>query len=196
MARGPRGLAVFTDGLPEYEAQGNGTIALTLLRAVGALSRGELLARPGHAAWATPVPAAQEPGDHEWHLGFLAVGEEALAQWTPVADAADEFDLPLAARTIRNALALSDSAGGVELEGEGLVATALHRAPGERAGVVLRCVNTLDRATRGVWHFAKPIAAAYRERLDGSRSYPLALTGGDAVEISAEPREIVTVRVT
>ena len=196
IARGGRGLAVFTGGLPEYEVSPDGTIAITLLRAVGALSRGDLDARPGHAAWATPTPGAQEPGIHEWHLGLAPVNEEMVRSWSGVAGAADDFDLAVGAHGLRNARSLADTAGGVELEGHGLVATALRSAARDRFGIVLRCVNALEHSTNGVWRFAKPVAAAYRERLDGARSYPLALTDSRAVEFEAAGREIVTIRIT
>ena len=67
---GQAGLAVFSRGLPEYEILRNGTaeIAVTLLRCVGSLSRGDLLTRPGHAGMDLPTPDAQCPGRHTFEL--------------------------------------------------------------------------------------------------------------------------------
>ncbi len=56
---GRRGLTIANRGLPEYEVLHDGTIALTLLRAVGWLSRDDLLNRVGEAGPAIPTPEAQ-----------------------------------------------------------------------------------------------------------------------------------------
>ncbi|WP_158289529.1 alpha-mannosidase [Paenibacillus flagellatus] len=59
-----RGLTVANKGLPEFELlrDGRGTIAVTLLRAVGWLSREDTLVRVGGAGPETPTPEAQCPG--------------------------------------------------------------------------------------------------------------------------------------
>jgi alpha-mannosidase len=61
------GVTVFSDGLMEYEVLTDGAprVALTLLRCVGDLSRGDLASRPGgHAGPGLPTPGAQCPGRH------------------------------------------------------------------------------------------------------------------------------------
>jgi mannosylglycerate hydrolase len=58
------GLVVLGKGLPEYEATGEGELALTLLRCVGWLSRDDLSTRRGSAGPQLPVPGAQCHGDH------------------------------------------------------------------------------------------------------------------------------------
>jgi len=63
-------LAVFAPGFFEYEWTRRGELLITVLRAVGELSRGELPERPGHAAWPVPVPEAQEPGRHTLELAL------------------------------------------------------------------------------------------------------------------------------
>src|SRR6266480_6540829 len=55
-ASGARGLAVFAPGFFEYEWTGRGDLLVTLLRAVGELSRGDLPTRPGHAGWPVSTP--------------------------------------------------------------------------------------------------------------------------------------------
>ncbi|MDJ0853456.1 MAG: glycoside hydrolase family 38 C-terminal domain-containing protein [Myxococcota bacterium] len=56
------------EALPEGE--GSSAIAVTLLRAVGWLSRGDLGLRPGHAGPPLPTPGAQVPGPHRAELAF------------------------------------------------------------------------------------------------------------------------------
>jgi alpha-mannosidase len=65
---GSFGIAVINRGLPEYEVlpgskDGGAEIALTLLRAVGWLSRGDLANRPGHAGPAVETPGGQCTGE-------------------------------------------------------------------------------------------------------------------------------------
>src|SRR5207247_1382289 len=61
-ASGARGLALLAPGFFEYEWTSRGDLLVTLLRAVGELSRGDLPTRPGHAGWPTSTPLAQCPG--------------------------------------------------------------------------------------------------------------------------------------
>src|SRR6266705_2191520 len=56
------GATVFSDGLAEYESHDDGSIAVTLVRAVGALSRPDLPERPGNAGWLANTPTAQSLG--------------------------------------------------------------------------------------------------------------------------------------
>jgi alpha-mannosidase len=86
-----RRLAVFAPGFFEYEWSDEGELAFTMLRAIGELSRQDLLERPGHAAWPLATPAAQEQGTHTIHLALApASGREGAdparfeAQWEEV----------------------------------------------------------------------------------------------------------------
>ena len=70
---GARSLAVLAPGFFEYEWTAEGVLSVTLLRSVGELSRTNLPERPGHAAWPTATPGAQEPGLHTIELGVATV---------------------------------------------------------------------------------------------------------------------------
>lgn len=62
-------VAVFTVGLPEYEAiptPDGLELAITLLRCVGWLSRDDLVSRSGHAGPEIATPEAQCPGRHRF----------------------------------------------------------------------------------------------------------------------------------
>ena len=69
-----RGATIYSDGLGEYEALEDGTVAVTLLRAVGELSRNDLPERAGHAGWPAPTPEAQEQGEFGGRFGILLHG--------------------------------------------------------------------------------------------------------------------------
>ena len=85
-----RGLAVLSPGFFEYEWSDAKAISITLLRAVGELSRNDLPERPGHAAWPTSTPDAEEPGRHTIHLAVApltdAEGLERMWEecWLPI----------------------------------------------------------------------------------------------------------------
>ena len=70
-----RGLAVLSPDFFEYEWSDARAVSVTLLRAVGELSRNDLPERPGHAAWPTATPDAQEPGRHTIHLAVTPFQE-------------------------------------------------------------------------------------------------------------------------
>jgi hypothetical protein len=115
-SNGP-GLAIVADGLLEYEVVEDGAeVALTLLRAIGWLSRLEPALRPNAAGPPVAVAGAQLQGRVVRRYGlFLHEGgwlEAGLHQ------RADDFLLPLEAVTVRSAplrpsLALSGSALGI-----------------------------------------------------------------------------------
>lgn len=69
---GQVGLAVIAPGLPCYEVlKKNNTIALTLLRSVGWLARGDLLTREGDAGPAILTPEAQCLGKHTFSYSIF-----------------------------------------------------------------------------------------------------------------------------
>jgi mannosylglycerate hydrolase len=82
---GRAGLALITDGLHEYEVLTGDpqVLALTLIRAVGWLSRGDLLTRSGHAGPAMETPGAQVLGHHRFRysLYFHAGSWEQANVW-------------------------------------------------------------------------------------------------------------------
>jgi len=63
-----RGLAVFSPDFFEYEWSDARAISVTLLRDNSPTARSDLPERPGHAAWPTPTPDAEEPGRHTIQL--------------------------------------------------------------------------------------------------------------------------------
>ncbi len=86
---------VYNRGLPEYETIPSGKktrVAVTLLRAVGWLSRGDLATRPGNAGWPILTPDAQCVGEHEYALA-LAVDTKPFPEST-CAQAGRTLNLP------------------------------------------------------------------------------------------------------
>jgi alpha-mannosidase len=192
------GWTVCARGLHEYELLRDGALAVTLLRAVGDLSRGDLPARPGHAGWPTATPGAQGLGAFRAEIALAPVGvgdRDSARDWDAVESAADEFHAPLAGRMYRSGIEVPDTVPGPALSGAGLAFRALKpREDGE--GIVLRCVNLTRRVRRGAWIFPYPVTRAFRARLDESIEAELPLSDDRRrVEFAAGPRGIVTVIV-
>jgi alpha-mannosidase len=188
-----RGATVFSDGLCEYEADERGATFITVVRAVGELSRGDLPERPGNAGWPTKTPGAQCPGPFGAELALLLHGSRTAIVIDDIERTADDVLLPLTGGTLRSALRVPDPVVGVELQGEGLAFSAAKESE-DGAWLVLRCVNLLDEPRSGRWGFGSPITDAHVARLDETVLGKLSVNG-NVVEFTAKPREVVTVLV-
>ncbi len=187
------GATLYSDGLAEYEARPDGRIGVTLVRAIGELSRDDLPERPGHAGWPAPTPAAQSLGPFAARFALLLHGARSDATTSEVERAADDVLLPLRGATLRSALGIPAPTRGVELLGRGLAFSACK--PAEQPGwTVVRCVNLLDAPVDGGWRFERPVTHAVRARLDETLGEPLQ-PRADAVQFTAAPREVVTILV-
>ncbi len=185
------GATVISDGLAEYESFRDGAVAVTLLRAVGELSRHDLPERPGHAGWPAPTPAAQSLGPFAARFALALHGPDGPAQRDAIEQLADDVLLPIIGETLRANLDGPREVRGLELHGEGLAFSAA--APAQRDGwIMLRCVNRRGTPVRGRWTLARPVAEAVRARLDETPLEGLAVDGM-ACDFEAAPYEIVTV---
>jgi alpha-mannosidase len=171
-------LALFTKGLPEYEARPDPPeLALTLLRCVGALSRSELSTRPGGAGPRIATPGGQCLGRHrfEYAIRFGRLDETELVR------AAHDYRFDF----------LSGPAGfgsqpPLGLEGDSVAFSCLKGAE-DGDGVILRLYNPGRSAARV--RVAGPFAAA-RCRLDETEERPLSRP-----TVELRPGEIVTLRL-
>jgi alpha-mannosidase len=190
------GLAVLAPGFFEYELTDSGDLLVTLLRAVGQLSREDLATRPGHAGWPEPTPLAQSHGPDRLQLAVCAVSPEDLGKGTVLPELWEDVFLPPRGIWLRQATALRTPPVDVRLEGAGLVFSALKPAE-DGDEIVLRCYNATDNPTSGAWRFSTPITGAARTRAD--ERDPQALAAEDnhrVVRFTARPREIITIRAS
>jgi len=187
---GTRGLAVFAPGFFEYEPIG-ADLAVTLLRAVGQLSRSDLPTRPGHAGWPTATPEAQCLGSERVQFGLMpfdgAAGGDQLARiW-------EDLFLPPRAIWLRQCAGLDLADVDVRLEGEGLVFSALKPAE-DGSGVVIRCYNPGAGAVEGILRLGREVTAAARVRADERERELLPLDpGGRSLRFRARAGEVVTI---
>src|SRR5947208_13593069 len=182
------GLALITDGLHEYEVLSDAPqqLALTLLRAVGWLSRDDLITRTGHAGPALETPGAQVLGDHRFRysLFFHAGDWERAAVWR-AAEAALVPMLPGRGPAVRT------PAPGIELEPDCIQLTACIPAP---AGFDLRLLNASDQAQVATVRCSVHPAAVTRITLAGELREDLIPEDGVA-RLSLRPWEIATLRI-
>jgi alpha-mannosidase len=187
------GTTLFSDGLAEYEATPDGNLFVTLVRAVGQLSRNDLPERPGHAGWPAPTPGAQSLGRYAARFALWLHDARTPETVHAVELAADDALLPLEGRTLRSALAVPPPFHGIELHGLGLAFSACKESE-DGSFVVVRCVNLLEEPVDGAWEFGAPIRQAHRARLDETPVEAITITER-RVAFRAPPRGVVTILV-
>jgi mannosylglycerate hydrolase len=187
------GASVISDGLAEYEARDDGSIAVTLVRSVGELSKNDLPERPGHAGWPASTPAAQCLGPFAATFAVMLHGPRDAATIDAIERAADDALLPMTGSTLRSALVVPDGVAGPELNGVGLAVSAIKESE-DGAWLVLRCINLLTASTRGSWRLPFAIADAQMARLDETPESAARIVGTEIV-FDAGPRAIVTILV-
>ena len=179
------GATIFSDGLAEYEAADDGTLWVTLVRAVGELSRHDLPERPGHAGYPVPTPLAQSLGPFEARLGFAQHGPRNGSTIHLIERLADDVLLPLRGEPWRTAIDPESRIAGPALFGQGLAFTTMKESE-DGAWVVLRCVNLLDEAVEGGWQLPG-VREVVRSRLDETPLEP----GG--ARFLVRPHGVVTI---
>jgi mannosylglycerate hydrolase len=168
------GLAVAAPGLYETEVTPDGTIAVTLVRAVGWLARLDVRTRPQPAGPVVPTPGAQCLGPVRARLALL-----------PAADlrAARDAELGLRAVAAGPAPLLEPGRSLLAVEPRGLVLTALKPAD-DGDGVVLRLLNPGDALLAGRVTTGFPVAEVVPVRLDETPLGPPCATAGSfAVDV-------------
>jgi mannosylglycerate hydrolase len=204
-----RGATVIAKGLMEYEVVETTTsdaaraettadksaIALTLIRAVGDLSRNDLATRPsGHAGPPVATPAAQCIGRHRFEIAFEPHGRAPLA---------GELIATARAHNIQPRVVTARRAGGtgpmtrsfvhIRGGGAGLALSALKQAEA-RSSIVVRVFNPGDDAVEAIFAIDAPITAAFLLNLLEERQEKLALVAG-AAAVKIGPRQIRTIEL-
>jgi alpha-mannosidase len=192
------GVTIHSDGLAEYEVTADGVVWVTLVRAVGQLSRNDLPERPGHAGWPEPTPKAQSFGPFTARLAVQVHGASSAAALQTIDRESDRFLHPMRGFTLRSAIASPSSNGGLELSGVALSASAIKESESGRE-IVLRCVNLSEREQSGTWTLPVPVESARLARLDETPIQPIETQEQDGravIAFTAGPRAVVTILVT
>ncbi|MDJ0864962.1 MAG: hypothetical protein QNK03_02565 [Myxococcota bacterium] len=181
------GLTVVAPGLPEAELLPGepARIAITLLRAVGFLSRHDLASRPGPAGPGTPTPEAQCPGPLEARLALL-----------PGLDPAAAREAELGLRGVFAGTAPLAEAGRplLALDPPELVLSALK--PAARGdGIAIRVLNPGHETQRARLAPGFPFRSVTSVRLDEEPDGLPVEREGDAVRFEVAPHALRTVLV-
>lgn len=187
------GLALVSDGLAEYEITDDGQLAVTLVRAVGELSRRDLPERPGHAGWPCETPLAQSLGPVRARFAWLVTSPDRDTALAQVEAAADDVLVPITGRTWRDVAHALPPFAGLGLEGDGLAFGACKRSE-DGAWLVLRCINTRGVTVSARWTLPRTIRDAFASRLDETPLAPLA-SSERTVRVDVPPFGVSTVLV-
>ncbi len=204
--------AVFTAGAHEYEHLEGGTLAFTLLRATGVISRGSDGRFTNGDTWLCPDNQCLRTMKGRFAAAFFAPGEDhrafALAKtfrvpvlaWATACDSrkfsggrpavqdsdlAELFYLPDQNPDLR----VPDSQPMVQVEGAGLCVTALKGAE-DGEGLILRVVNLSDKAVEG------KIACKGELTPCALSENPSGAPQRDQIVRTFGPKEIFTVRIS
>lgn len=189
---GEQVFALFNQGLREYEVspKGEGTqVAITLLRAVGWLSRDDLLTRKGDAGWSLPTEGAQCLGNHRFRLALLFSKGPALHLFLN-REACLFSRPPLLLQVEGDKNYFLDGWSLFECDNPALVLSALKlRENGD--GVVLRMYNPTASPQRFCLSFTLPVLALQQLSLVEEEE-KLVPVQGNAIEGTMGPFAIAT----
>ena len=187
---GKYGLAILNKGLPEYEIiPDNNTIALTLLRCVGWLSRWDLENKRGNAGPSLPTPEAQCLGENIFSYALIPhQGNWAEAR---IPQKTKQYKTRVLTKQLKNQPGnLSDKYSFIQLEGEHLEISAIKKHEFEDK-LVVRVYNPTDKETNGKIKLGFNIHKVYLGKLD--ESYEEELPYDNGVEIELKPKEVKTI---
>lgn len=187
-------LTVHARGMHEYElaTDGSGRLALTLLRAVGEVSKGDLATRPGgDAAWKNDAPDAQCIGPQrcEYALQVHAPSET----FAPQTRASEDYLTPVHVFARRHVSEPLPFGSLVSVDSDHAAFSALKVAD-DGNGFILRLYN--PSGVPDVAHIccALTLREVWVSELD---EYPRDQRSmlDDTIDVELDPYEIVTVRL-
>jgi mannosylglycerate hydrolase len=189
------GATVIGKGLMEYEVTGEPpAIALTLIRAVGDLSRNDLATRPsGHAGPPVATPGAQCIGRHRFEIGFEPHGPAPGAG--ALVASARAHNLPPrvhVARRPERTGALTRSFLRIAGAGD-MVLSALKQGE-DRAGVIVRLFNPGAEEAYATLSMDAPVHQAFAVNFLEERQREIAVENG-TIPLRLKPHQIQTIEI-
>ena len=143
-------------GLPEYEVvllEEGPCLQLTLLRAVGWLSRDDLVTRQGAAGPLLPTPGAQMLGSHTFDYAVIPHPED----WRGAAEQARWFARPMRAQwTGSHPGAIPPEASFLRLSPSDLVLSTVKPTHGQGGDIIVRLYNPTEEPISGRVDLALP----------------------------------------
>lgn len=187
-------LAILNQGLREYAVtrtrDGRKILAITLLRAVGWLSRNDLLTRKGDAGWPIPTEGSQCLGEHSFRLGIVVSGKRFPE--FPIVKEARLFNRPPMIFQVSEGRGhLASGWSFLECDNPCLVISALKQREG-RDEVVLRLYNPTPLPQRFTISFGLPLVMLKELSLLEEEECICPLPSSSFLEDELQPFEIKT----
>jgi mannosylglycerate hydrolase len=190
------GATVIGKGLMEYEVVGDEpALAVTLIRAVGDLSRNDLVTRPsGHAGPPVATPGAQCPGVQRFELAFEPHGPAPLAgELLASARAQNIPPLVTTARRPGGTGPLTRAFLRLDRQAGDVVLSAFKQAE-DRSSTIVRLFNPGDEPASVTLGIEAPIARAFAVNFLEERQE--ALTPDKAgLTLTLGPKQIQTIEI-
>jgi 2-O-(6-phospho-alpha-D-mannosyl)-D-glycerate hydrolase len=179
------GLTVVAPGLPEAEVTPDGTIAVTLLRAVGWLARYDVRTRPQPAGPPMETPGAQCPGPLVARLSLL----DGL-------DARAARDVETGLRGVLGGPSprLRDGTALLSVEPREVIVTAV-KPLDEGRGIVVRVLNPTDAPQAVRLRFGWTVEAVRAVRLDETPAGDAVALDRDVARLDVPPHALRSVVV-
>jgi alpha-mannosidase/mannosylglycerate hydrolase len=176
--------AIGGPGLHEVERAADGALLLTLFRAIGWMSRGDLSTRPGHAGYNVQTPDAQGIGRLRFRY-TLAVG----------ADAVREIDAGIIGpRATALERGQPSDRALLSVEPPTVRLSILKRADDGQGFILRLCASPREPVTARV-RFARPLRRAWWSDLDERIGADLEISGArDELAVPIATHEVVTLR--
>ncbi len=190
------GATVIGKGLMEYQiTEGEPSIAMTLIRAVGDLSRNDLVTRPsGHAGPPVATPGAQCLGVQRFELAFEPHGPAPLAgELLASARAQNIPPLVTTARRPGGSGPLTRAFLRIDRHAGDVVLSALKQAE-DRPSTIVRLFNPGDVEARAILRTDAAIAEAFDLNLLEERQATLPVESG-GIELRLGPKRIRTIEI-
>ncbi len=212
-SNGVIGLGLLNRGLPEYEIVSAGpaveaggmAIALTLLRCVEWLSRGDLATRRGHAGPMIYTPEGQCPGRQEFDYALVPHGGDWTAEETLVLREAQAFNIPVRSLVLpavgtgdqlmaQPAAPLASRMQLLAFEPVELVLSAIKRSD-DGQGMVVRLYNPLTHAVEAALRPGLVFSQAFVANLQEEYQEQLPWSGeeGETLHVGMRAGEITTI---
>ncbi len=195
---GKKGLTVANKGIPEYEAihaKNGTTLAFTLLRCVGSLSRNDYITRHMQAGPQLPTPEAQCLGTYSFEYSVLP-HEGPMAEDPSVHTGIFNYTAPVVHWNVdRHSGKLPNEMSVLTVESPELILSALKRAE-DKSGVIVRFYNITGSPVSGIVGAYRPLLKVDRVNLNEELVSALPLVNDRSFAVSAGPREIVTLKLT
>jgi mannosylglycerate hydrolase len=190
---GKKGFFLFNKGLPEYETNIDGTIALTLLRAIGWLSQDDLNTREKLAGPKVLVPDAQCIGKHTFEYAILT--QPGAWEASPLYREENHYSIQIKCLQIpRQKGSLPPSLSFVLIKPDELMVSAIKKSYSDEE-VIIRLFNPTGKSLRGSLDFMPGIKKAWFTDLNEEKKRKIPVRSNGTITLEVKPKKIITISI-